>query len=443
MKNQTALRFAFWLMLIALFVITAPVHADALAARNIILMIGDGMGPVHMQLYDLYARRILKTYPAFSELMDLGSTGFMQHSSASGLVTDSAAGATAFSCGIKTLNGRVAMDADGNTYPTLLEIAKKNGKKTGIVTNIPPYDATESSFLSHAKSRNDYDTIIPMAFNVTQPDVLLGTAFPGGVLQTSSMFKNQGPIDQLAQRNGYQIVRTIPELKAANPVKKIYGVLDVQTPYIDFPAPSERTSVTLSEITSVALDQLANDNEGFFMMIEGAKIDKNAHPNDAASVMREMEEFDKTIAVALDFAHNNPDTLIIVTADHETGGMSIVGGNDESLRTLGMQSKPLSVIREELGDAPGADRIKQAFRTDVGVELNDAEVEELVKNWAHPDRVWGNILTRFNQVHFNTNGHSATPVALFGYGPGSEGCSGWRENTDVFDIIMTASGMIR
>lgn len=423
----------FTAILLLLTITPSISPADSMQAKNIILMIGDGMGPNHMAVYNYYAQRVLKREPVFTQVANQGEIGWMLHHPApgSGIVTDSAAGATAFSTGIKTLNGRIAVDPEGNYHPTFLEIAKKHGKKTAIVSNIPPFDATESAFTSHTESRKDYDTILHWTFALNKPDILLGSAHD----------ERQDEINELAQKNGYTILTQGEELKTVSADRLTYGVFDVVTPYRQLPAPAQRSTVTLSELTGATLHALHESENGFFIMIEGAKIDKVSHPNDAGSVLREMEEFDNSIAVAFDYARKNPNTLLIITADHETGGLSITGGTEKNLSLLGKQKEPLQDIRDRLGEEPSIAEIRETFTEGTGIEISQADAIQLHENWNKPEAVWGEILEKYTKVGFLSLGHTATPVALIGYGPGSQRCNGWRDNTDVFHIMMDAAGL--
>lgn len=428
--NKPILIFFYSLFILVVSATIQPHAAEY--AKNIILLIGDGMGSNQMLTYYHYADRIMNQKTEFEALMNDGTTGWMIHTPADELVTDSAAGATAFACGIKTKNKYIAVDADGISYPTLLEIAKRNGKKTGILCNIPPYDATPASFTAHTLSRDHQQEIINQTFKNSQPDIIIGTEYD----------RIQPAINTLAKENGYTIVDSITSLQDNCNHERIYGVLDMKTPYQDsFQFSGAQT--TLSQTTSEVLKIMSQDEDGFFLMIEGAKIDKLGHPNDAASVMREMAEFDKVIGIALTYAKVHKDTLIILTADHETAGMQIVGGDYEHIAVLGKQTKPLQEIQKELGKDPTLEQIQEAFKTHVGVELNETEAQLLLSNWVSPDKVWGKVLSRFNQIDFISNNHTASPVLLAGYGPGSEACNGWRDNTDVFHIIMNASRMVK
>lgn len=406
-------------------------------ARNVILMIGDGTGLSQVALYAYYAERVLQQRPAFADVMDRGVCGYMRHDPANGLVTDSAAAMTAMACGIKTLNKSIGIDPDGKAWPSVLEIAKKYGKRTGIVSTCPPFDATESALTSHVVLRDEYDEIFDWTFTKTQPDLIAGN-------ELSLFGHDQKPVSDLAERNGYRVVTKRSDLDsvASNPTQKLYGAFDVQTLFTDSAPDPAREFVQLSEMTEAALAYFASAENGFFLMVEGSKIDWRCHANDGAAAMREMEGFDRAVRVAFDFAAQRDDTLLIVTADHETGGMAILGGDDSTLAAIGKQKEPLADVHKRLGKEASAAQIQQALGEALGFELTSDEAEKLHTVWAKdPREVMNEIIRKHFKIGFVATSHSAEPVMLVGYGPGSKRCGGWRDNTDVFSIVLDGMGL--
>ena len=437
-----------WIILFALFVLAlgvcvVPWSSENLA-RNVILMIGDGMGPNQMYVYEEFARVVLKQELSIVRFMNKGTTAWMTHypNHDQDMVTDSAASATSMASGIKTRNRYLGVDVEGNSVPNMLEIAKANGKRTGIVCNLPPFDATEAAFTAHVSDRGELEEIVEWTFARTKPDLVLGD---NGQVFGGTYVEKQPQIERVATVNGYKVIHTAQEYGEIQLDQPTYGAFIVETPYQKLPSPSQRQSVTLSELTSEALRVLSQAEQGFFLMVEGANIDKWSHANDAGGVMREMAEFDRAIGVALDFAQSRADTLLLVTADHETGGLAIMSGaKEESLRQLGAQRKSLSLVQRELGDHPTVEAIQQAFRDALQMAISRQDAETIYAEWSKDPRDdWGAIVKKRTNIGFLSTAHTATPVLLAGYGPGSEACGGWRDNTDIFAIMMKAAGLVR
>jgi len=426
-----------------LFLLSASVLLAAeTRARNIILMIGDGMGLSQMSIDSYYFRFILKREPAFAQVMNAGRTGFMLHHPASGLVTDSAAGATAFASGIKTLNGQIGIDPEGNAVETILEIAKRHGKKTGLVSTVPSFDATESAFTAHVKSRKDFGPIIEWTFLFTQPDVILG---PEAGEWAEDWKLDQGAINQTAAANGYKVLNHGADLTRIEPGRKTYGAFKVETPYQDYLPPAQHDSVTLPEMARAAIETLSHSENGFFLMVEGSAIDLRSHANDAGGILREMADFDRAIGIAYDFARTHDDTLLLITADHETGGMAMIkGASEATLAAVGAQREPLYKVRARLGKNPSVEQIRTELSKATQLKLTDQEAEYIHTNWEKNSvKACGEVLSKYYKIGFESTDHTAAPVALIGFGPGSEACSGWRDNTDVFSIMLRAGGMTR
>lgn len=274
--------------------------------KNIIYMIGDGTGFNIIEAAENVYHESL-----YMEKLAMNYIPYLTHQttySATNNITDSAAGGTALATGYKTANGAVAVDAEKreDPYKTVLEVAAEKGMSTGIVVTKQVTDATPAAFSSHAYERGDFDTIAEQQTEKLisgELDLLMG----GGSLYFD---------DDYCIENGVNYTTKKAELANVTlPVLGLYD-LDVMDTY-------DEAQPTLAEMTDRAIELLSEDENGFFLMVEGSQIDSYNHDNELEGATHEVYEFDKAITVALEFAVNNPDTLIIITADHETGGLYI------------------------------------------------------------------------------------------------------------------------
>ena len=269
-------------------------------------MIGDGMGLTQVST-SFYYKESPSNFPRFKHI------GLHQNMPTSHKVTDSAAGATAFAAGVKTYNGAIGVDQDTLPVTTILEMVAAAGWHTGVIATSSIEHATPASFYAHTASRNNYEEIArqlvyaPVSF------------FAGGGLKFFTERKDDlNYIDSLMQE-GFQVDTT--DLRANS--------LDINKKYAFLLAPDgmpkmqEGRGDFLPKATQMAIDQLSQSENGFFLMVEGSQIDWGGHANDADYVIQETIDFDNTIGLALDFAKKDENTLVIVTADHETGGLSL------------------------------------------------------------------------------------------------------------------------
>ncbi len=276
--------------------------------RNVILLIGDGMG-----LGQLTAAEIVNGNDSLA-ILSLPYMSMVTTYSASNYVTDSAASATALATGYKTNNRAISMSPEGENLITVVEVAETLGMSTGVVTNTRVTHATPASFMAHISNR-DMEYEIAGQILETEVDVILG----GG----SSYFTSLNPVGA-----GYTIVETSEELMNLES-GKILGLFT--TSYMSYE--SERDpdiEPSLAEMTEKSIELLSSDPDGFFLMIEGGRIDHASHDNDFEGTMSEVYAFDLAVKEALMFAARRNDTLVIVTADHETGGLLITGGYSSS-----------------------------------------------------------------------------------------------------------------
>ena len=276
--------------------------------RNVILLIGDGMGPGQ-----LTAAEIMNGNDSLA-ILSLPYMSMVSTHSASNYVTDSAASATALATGYKTNNLAISMSPEGENLITVVEVAEALGMSTGVVTNTRVTHATPACFMAHISNRNmEYE--IAGQILETEVDVILG----GG----SSYFTSLNPIGA-----GYTIVETSEELMNLES-GKILGLFT--TSYMSYESERDpEIEPSLAEMTEKSIELLSSDPDGFFLMIEGGRLDFASHDNDFEGTMNEVYAFDLAVKEALMFADKRKDTLVIVTADHETGGLLITGGYSSS-----------------------------------------------------------------------------------------------------------------
>lgn len=267
--------------------------------KNIIVMIGDGMGENHIK-----AAEIQKGDKLNMESMKY--QGYVTTSSLSG-VTDSAAAATAISCGVKTTNGKIGVDENNNEVENLFEFAKKNNMKTGFaVTEFLPH-ATPAAFSSHAESRNSYREILNQQID-NQINVMLGSGQKFYGSKTGERMK----------KNNYTYVSDLDEMNAFNKDTNLIGLFKYEVILAGY-------HPSLAQMTNKALELLTNEN-GFCMLVEGSDIDTRASIPNMEAMLREMNAFDNAVDIVLQYAEKNPGTLVIITADHETGGLEFPEG---------------------------------------------------------------------------------------------------------------------
>lgn len=330
--------------------------------KNIILMIGDGMG-----VAQIYAG--LTANHGKLNLEQCTSVGFHKNQASDKYVTDSAAGATAFACGQKTYNGAIGVDANGKSIPSILEVAERNGLATGLIATCSITHATPACFISHQASRS-LDENIALDFLKTDIDVFIG----GGRKFFTQRNDGLNLTDSLKAR-GYQIANSITEVQQVTTGKLAAFLADEQQSKFSAGRGDE-----LVKSTETALQLLKSNKKGMFMMIEGSQIDWGGHGNDTQYIIDEMIDFDNAIGKVLDFAKKEGNTLVIITADHETGGFSIIGGD---MKTGQVEGK------------------------------------------------------------FTTGSHTGVMIPVFAFGPGAEKFSGIYENTDIFHKMMSAFGFTK
>lgn len=327
--------------------------------RNVILLIGDGMG-----LSALNAAMTVSEQPLNIERCEI--TGLQKTSSADNYITDSAASGTAIATGEKTNNGVIGMDAEGNRVRSILEIAEEYGLSTGLVSTSSITHATPASFIAHQASRGSYEDIA-MDFLKTDIDVFIG----GGTEHFARRKDKKNLLDSLRTR-GYEVDTLLSNILNSSSSKIAGFTAPVHNPYR-----LEGRGDMLPLASQKAIETLGKNRKGFFLMIEGSQIDWAGHANSADTLIDETLDFDEAVGKVLDFAEKDRHTLVIITADHETGGVALVDGDHRNHQV---------------------------------------------------------------SLHFSSEDHTAVMVPVYAYGPCSEMFTGIYENTEIFRKIMKCYG---
>ena len=300
--------------------------------KNIILMIGDGMG-----LTQINATRIHAVGPdGFLHIDRMPVAGFIRTHAADNLITGSASGATAYATGVKTNNGMISVTPTGERLYTVLEGARDRDKSTGLIATSTITHATPACFAAHVKSRSNERKIAKHLIE-NKVNVILGG---GKYFFVPDPADTQNDYPNLIERGtnmGYTFIETREELMNVD-TDHLLGLFQMGSLSTFDPEPS------IAEMTQKAIDILSKDTAGFFLMVEGSQIDWGSHSNEPAYTIRQMLLFDQAIEVAINFALTDQNTLVIITADHETGGMTINGGGLD-----GSEIKPRWTTGEHTG----------------------------------------------------------------------------------------------
>lgn len=338
---------------------------DSPKVKNIIFLIGDGMGISHIT-----ATMIEQDYAPLA-LERAEYIGLQKTYSANNLITDSAAAGTALSTGSKTYNGAIGVDLTKKSVENIREVAEKLGMATGVVATYAVTHATPASFVGHVENRNDQETIAEQ-FIYSDIDVFFG----GGWRYFADRKDDRYLIDSLTEHD-YVVGTNFNDIEYLREGKAAVMVAEK-----GLPSKLNGRGSFLPDATTRALEILTANakaaKSGFFLMVEGSQIDGEAHGNNIDGVIAEIRDFDEAVRVAFDYADAHAGTLVVVTADHETGGLTIINNNDR----FDVAQNPI-------------------------------------------------------KYHFSTGGHSGGMVPIFAYGAGADAFSRVLENTDIPHIMKS------
>lgn len=284
--------------------------------KNLIIMIGDGMGTNYVN-----SLVISNKDNAFKRFH---SIGFSVTCSADKLITDSAAGATALSTGHRTDNLNVGVDSGERPLKNIMEAAQERGKATGVVVTSSVTHATPAGFVAHVGDRGQ-ETEIAKQFAEAGLEVAIGGGQDFFLPESKKgVRKDNVDLTERLKERGYKVILSLEDLKKNDNSSRFFALLDKTS----LPSATDR-NYSLDELVKSAIDRLSKDSDGFVMMIEGSQIDWGGHANNTKQVQGELSDFNKAVNYCLDFAAKDKNTLVVVTADHETGGLSITGGEKD------------------------------------------------------------------------------------------------------------------
>ena len=402
--------------------------------KNIIMIVGDGMGPSYTTAYRMYVDdpntpEVEET--VFDRLL-VGMASTHPHMD-TGYVTDSAASATALSTGVKTYNGAIGVDANKKSSQTVLELAKIQGRKTGIAVTSQINHATPASFGAHNESRQNYDQIADSYFDDKTNgqfvfDVMLGGGWKYFIREDRNL------VEQF-KAAGYQYVDELTQLntiKAGTPLLGLFA--DSGMPWaLDSP-----NQLRLPTLAKAAIRQLEND-QGYFLLIEASQVDWAGHGNDIGSAMAEMHDLAVTLEWLEQYLVKNSDTLMVVTADHSTGGLSIGANGKYSWSPKWL--KNLKASPAEIGTQLITAKDRGALASDLlGFELTKEEISSISAIESEKPRPFqkaiAKILDNRSNTGWTTSGHTGVDVQIFAKGLGSERFRGHLDNTRIAQTMF-------
>ncbi|WP_298628447.1 alkaline phosphatase [uncultured Thermus sp.] len=444
----------------------APQNTPGLGRRyrNLIVFVYDGFSWEDYAIAQAYARRRQGRVLALERLLSRYPNGLINTYSLTSYVTESSAAGNAFSCGVKTVNGGLAVHADGTPLKPFFAAAKEAGKAVGLVVTPTVTHATPASFVVSNPDRNAEEKIAEQYLEFGA-EVYLGG---GDRFFNPEKRKDKKDLYAAFAQAGYGVVRTPEELLRTN-ASKLLGVFsDSHVPYeVDRRFQGVKVP-SLKEMVQAALPRLASYKSGFVLQVEAGRIDHANHLNDPAATLWDVLAADETLELLTAFVDRNPDTLLILASDHATGVGALYGAGRSYLEgSVGLdllegQKASFEYMLRALGNNPDVGQVKEAYRALKGVVLEDAEaqmvVEAIAKKAYRPDGVrygiqpsntlsWAMVqknATRPDRpnIGWSSGQHTASPVVLALYGQGLRFLHlGLLDNTHVFRLMGEALGI--
>ncbi|NTS78428.1 alkaline phosphatase [Catenovulum sp. SM1970] len=446
--NLTFLKHLTVLTLIFSFISQSALAQEK--PKNIIYLIGDGMGPGYISAYRYYKNQVADQTlsPTLFDQYLVGTASTRPKDET--WVTDSAASATALSTGIKTYNGAVAVDAEQQPLKTLFELAKEQQMRTGLAVTSSVTHATPASFYAHQKSRRQAEEIA--TWLIDNSFAKKGAPIVDVVLGGGEKYFNlpQRHLLNELKALGFSHVSQLPQLSEVKqpPVIGLFAENGL-------PSALNSSTAFLADMTTSALTLLNTDNKnGFVLLVEGSQIDWCGHANDIACTMAEMQSFENAFEVALNFAKQDKQTLVVLTADHDTGGLSVgrekkYEWHSDKVAKVKMTARAFTELnlKADYSESTTGQLIEQAWNEHIQLPLTRDELTPLVKAYADFNKAQDkqdkslaykqfndhvkHVINRQTNTGWTTRGHTANDVGVFAFGPTSQIFVGHQDNTDI------------
>lgn len=442
--------------------------------RNIIFMVSDGMSAGVLTLAELASRSVNRKSTEWVKLLRDASVtrGYFDQASLNSSVTDSSAASSSWGSGSRVANGALNTLPDGTALTTLAELAKNKGMRVGLVSTTAIWDATPAGFAASVPKRSQKELIVSQYHN--RVDVLLGGGREAFLAEKRA---DREDLLSVYRESGYRVATTKAELSDVKPGDRLAGLFsEGQLPYtIDHvrDAGALKNIPTLAEMSRTALTALSNSPKGFLLQLEGARIDHAAHANDATAIIQDQLAFDAAIAVALEFARRDRNTLVVLCTDHGNSnpGLRSMGGSggtsDECIARAVAAKASFSAMAKKLDNradytmdadkasdarATGAARVSRLIEDAYGVKLPAAHANAIARAAsgekgislnAQQDTlvgVLGQVLANVTGIGFVGTSHTADYATSTAIGPGQERFEGLIRNTDVFAQLTQLMG---
>lgn len=428
-------------------------------AKNIIFLVSDGMSSGTLNMADLFLRRKFNRTSKWIELYEqnIVSRALMDTASMSSIVTDSAAASSSWGGGHRVLNGSLNVGLKGEKYLPILQKFKKAGKKVGCVTTVAVTHATPAGFCVNSSSRNS-QTDIAIDYLDLGIDVILGG---GDQFFSAGHRSDKRDLYQAYRQKGYEVMLNRHELQQARADKPLLGIFGHDSlPYaVDRDhSPSLKTRVpTLAEMTRKAIDHLSQHPKGFVMQVESGKVDWAAHANDVSGLIHEQIEFDNALAVAMEFAQQDRETLVIITSDHGNANPGLIYGKsaNENFDSIQHYKQSNEWVLNEINAGFSPERVREFLFDAQQLKVTKEESAELLSYYTGlskaedglynyrklPFKRLSEIQGMRNAVGWISMDHSADYVELAMFGPGSHLLKPFVKNTDLHYLMLEAAAV--
>ncbi|MEY9091798.1 alkaline phosphatase [Paenibacillus sp. RC84] len=433
---------------------TAAEKEQKAVSKNVIVLIGDGMGPAQVSAGRTFSKNKLgKDHLELDSYYVGQATTYADRGEdggtvVSGEVTDSASAGTAFATGNKTYNAAISVSNEDVSKPfaSVIEASELAGKATGLVTTARITHATPAVYASHVRNRDNESAIASQYLNDGNVDVLFGGGKQFFLSKDEKGKRTDKTIIPDFEKEGYKVVYDKQGLSSLDgKTGKALGLFG--NSHVDYVLDRTNTVPNLAEMTSKAIDILSANPKGFTMMVEGGRIDHAGHANDLPSVVQEMLDFDAAVKVAMEFAKKDGNTSVVVTADHETGGLSLSRDNiyEINVDAWDDQQKSSELIGGELKNAKTVEDVKALVAKYTGhTDLTDDEAKFILAGDGSSykqEGAFNAVMSKRYLVGWSGHGHSAVDVGVWAYGPIAEKVKGQIDNTEIARAVASVAGI--